>query len=289
MKYQFIANHRDTHSVEKMARMLKVSRSGYYAWLGKPRSKRYRRDEMLVEVISSIQEDSKSRYGSPRVTAELKRRGHQVGHNHVARLMRENGLQARRRRRYRSTTNSNHALPVAENLLDRQFAVTELNHAWVSDITYCATAEGWVYLCTIMDLASRKIVGWSIESRMKEDLVVDALKMAIFQRRPPRGIIFHSDRGSQYCSRQVRRHLQRYGFIQSMSRKGNCWDNAPAESFFKTLKSELWGHKAFSTREIARQAIFEYIEVFYNRQRLHSSIDYLTPIEYEMISKRKVA
>ncbi len=289
MKYQFIANHRDIHSVKKMARMLQVSRSGYYAWVGKPRSKRYRRDEMLVEVIFSIQEDSKGRYGSLRVTRALRRRGHQVGHNHVARLMRENGLQARRRRRYRSTTDSKHALPVAKNLVNREFTVTELNHTWLTDITYCATAEGWLYLCTIMDLASRKIIGWSLDRRMSAGLVLEALMMAILQRRPPRGVIFHSDRGSQYCSRQVRRRLKRYGFIQSMSRKGNCWDNAPAESFFKTLKSELWGHKAFPTREIARQAIFEYIEVFYNRQRLHSSIDYRTPIEYEMILKKKAA
>ena len=289
MKYRFIANHRDTHSVEKMARTLRVSRSGYYAWFEKPRSKCDRRDEMLVEAISSVQEDSKRRYGSPRVTRELRRRGHRVGHNHVARLMKENGLQARRRRRYRSTTNSDHTLPVAQNLLNRQFGITEPNVAWVSDITYVATAEGWLYLCVIMDVASRKIVGWSLDRRMAAQLVIDAFMMAIIHRRPPKGILFHSDRGSQYCSRKVRRRLDRYGFIQSMSRKGNCWDNAPAESFFKTLKNELWGHKAFPTREVARLAIFEYIEVFYNRQRLHSGLGYLTPIEYERISVRRAA
>jgi putative transposase len=289
MKYQFIANHRDTHSVEKMARVLKVSRSGYYAWLGNPASEHYRRDEMLVATISSIQKKSKRRYGSPRVTRELKRRGHRVGHNHVARLMKQNDLQARRRRRYRSTTNSDHSLPVAPNILNRQFGITEPNVAWVSDITYCATAEGWMYLCVIMDVASRKIVGWSLDRRMKAELVLGALMMAITRRRPPKGIIFHSDRGSQYCSRKVRRRLESYGFIQSMSRKGNCWDNAPAESFFKTLKNELWGHKAFATREIARMAIFEYIEVFYNRQRLHSGLGYLTPVEFEQIAARKAA
>ncbi len=289
MKYQFIAKHRDTHSVEKMARTLGVTRSGYYAWLGKPRSKRYRWDEMLVQAISSIQEDSKCRYGSPRVTRELKRRGHNVGHNHVARLMRENGLQARCRRRYRSTTNSDHALPVAANRLKRQFAITEPNVVWVSDITYAATAEGWMYLCIIMDLASRKIVGWALDRRMKASLVIDALMMAIIHRTSPKGIIFHSDRGSQYCSRKVRRRLESYHFVQSMSRKGNPWDNAPAESFFKTLKNELWGHQAFRTREIARLAIFEYIEVFYNRQRLHSGLGYLTPIEFEQIAVRRAA
>jgi len=289
MKYQFIAEHREIHSVEKMARTLGISRSGYYRWHGNPRSEHNRRDELLVAVISSIQKKAKRRYGCPRVTEGLKRRGHHVGHNHVARLMREHGLQARRRRRYRSTTNSNHSLPVAKNLLNRQFDITEPNVAWVSDITYVATAEGWLYLCTIMDLASRKIVGWSLERRMKADLVLNALMMAIIQRNPPKGIIFHSDRGSQYCSAAVRRRLDRYGFIQSMSRKGNCWDNAPAESFFKTLKNELWGHRAFRTREIARLAIFEYIEVFYNRQRLHSSLGYLTPIEFEQIAARKAA
>jgi putative transposase len=289
MKYQFIVEHRETHSVEKMARTLGVSRSGYYRWVGKPRSERNRRDEKLLVVISSIQKKAKRRYGCPRVTEGLKRRGHHVGHNHVARLMRENGLQARRRRRYRSTTNSDHALPVAENLLNRRFDITEPNVAWVTDITYCATAEGWLYLSVIMDVASRKIVGWSLDRRMKAQLVIDALMMAIMHRRPPKGIIFHSDRGSQYCSRKVRRRVNRYGFIQSMSRKGNCWDNAPAESFFKTLKNELWGHRAFRTREIARLAIFEYIEVFYNRQRLHSSLGYLTPIEFEQMAIRKAA
>ena len=289
MKYQFIANHRDSHSVEKMARTLGVTRSGYYRWFQKPCSKRKQRDDVLVEVISSIQKDSKGRYGSPRVTEALKRRGYRVGHNHVARLMRENGLQVRRRRRFRSTTNSKHSHPVAENLLNRQFDIKEPNRVWVSDITFVATAEGWMYLCIIMDLASRKVVGWSLGHRMKASLVMDALMMAITHRRPPGGILFHSDRGSQYCSLAVRRRLKRYHFIQSMSRKGNCWDNAPAESFFKTLKNELWGHKAFATRRIARMAIFEYIEMFYNRQRLHSSIGYHTPEEYEQIAGRKAA
>ncbi len=289
MKYQFIARHRGTHSVERMARTLKVSRSGYYKWLGSSGSTHTHRDELLVGVISCIQKKAKRRYGSLRVTRALNRRGYHVGHNRVARLMRQNDLQARRRRRYRSTTNSNHTHSVAPNHLNRQFNVTTPNNAWVSDITYCATAEGWMYLCVIMDLASRKIVGWSLDRRMKAGLVIDALMMAIISRRPPKGVIFHSDRGSQYCSTTVRRRLSRYGFIQSMSRKGNCWDNAPAESFFKTLKSELWGHQAFRTRETARLAIFEYIEVFYNRERLHSGLGYLTPIEFEQLADRRAA
>ena len=207
----------------------------------------------------------------------------------MARLMRENGLQARGRRRFRSTTDSYHQHPVAPNILARRFNISEPDVAWVSDLTYIDTAEGWMYLCIIMDVASRKIVGWSLDKRMKADLVADALAMGIGHRRPPRGVIFHSDRGSQYCSRKVRRRLEYHGFIQSMSRKGNCWDNASAESFFKTLKNELCGHTAFATREIARLAIFEYIEVFYNRQRLHSSLAYLTPVEYEESLEFRVA
>jgi len=289
MKYRFIAEHREIHTVEKMARILGVSRSGYYAWRGRSRTQRIRTDEVLLEAISSVQEDSRYRYGSPRVSAELRRRGHRVGHNRVARLMRENGLQARRRRRFRSTTNSEHALPVAENVLARRFQIGEPDTVWVSDLTYVATAEGWIYLCIIMDLASRKIVGWSLDRRMKSSLVTTALMMAIMHQGSPKGVIFHSDRGSQYCSAAVRRRLKRYHFIQSMNRKANCWDNAPAEAFIKTLKNELWGHRAFRTREIARLAIFEYIEVFYNRQRLHSGIGYVTPIEFEESQNRKVA
>ncbi len=289
MKFGFMAEHQGIHSVEKMARVFTVSRSGFYAWRRRARSEREVRDSELAHKIWLVQEKTHYRYGSPRVTVQLARRGYQVGHNHVARLMRENGLGARCRRRFRSTTDSNHGHPVAPNILGRRFDICELDVAWVSDITFVSTAEGWMYLCIIMDVASRKIVGWSLDKRMKADLVVDAPMMAIIHRGPPRGVIFHSDRGSQYCSGKVRRRLESYGFIQSMSRKGNCWDNAPAESFFKTLKNELWGYRAFATREIARTAIFEYIEVFYNRQRLHSSLGYITPVEFEESRSRKVA
>lgn len=289
MKYRFMEEHCGAHNVGKMARTLKVSRSGYYAWGVRPRSERDRYDEELLEAIREIQKDCRHRYGSPRVTKKLQRQGYRVGHNRVARLMRENGLGACQRRRYRSTTDSKHNLPVAENLLNRKFDVAEANRVWASDITYCATADGWLYLCTVIDLYSRKIIGWSISTRMKTDLVLQAFMMALMRRRPPKGVIFHSDRGSQYCSHAFRERIEGHGFLQSMSRKGDCWDNAPAESFFKTLKSELCGYRAFGSRKEARLAIFEYIEVFYNRERLHSSLGYLTPAEYEERKCRNVA
>jgi len=281
MKFRFIEKHREVHSVAKMARMLGVTRGGYYAWRSRAPSKRSRQEERIVEEIKAIQAEVKDRYGSPRVHRELRCRGIRAGHNRVARLMRLKGLGAKRRKRYRSTTDSGHSLPVAENLLNRGFEVPAANQVWVSDLTYIPTAEGWLYLCTILDLHSRRVVGWSMSSRMTTQLVVQALLMAVLLRRPPKGLIFHSDRGSQYCSHVFRRWAGHYGIRQSMSRKGDCWDNAPAESFFKTLKAELYGHRAFRSRQEARTAIFEYIEVFYNRVRLHSSLGYRSPAEYE--------
>ncbi len=289
MKFDFIDEHEGTHSVERMAEMMGVSRSGYYAWRIRPRSERSRVDEQLVEEIRSIQGTADYSYGSPRVTEELRGRGYRVGENRVARLLRENKLGVRRKRRYRSTTDSNHSLPVAENLLERCFDVPEANQAWVSDISYIATAEGWLYLCVVIDLYSRKVIGWSMSRSINAELVLDALMMALMRRKPPEGIIFHSDRGSQYCSLVFRQRAKTYGIRQSMSRKANPWDNAPAESFFKTLKGELCGHRAFRSREEARAAIFKYIEVFYNRIRLHSYLGYLAPEKYERISEQKVA
>lgn len=281
MKFSFIEQHREVHSVVKMAGILGVTRGGYYAWRTRARSKRSQQDEQLVEDIKGIQAEVKDRYGSPRVHRELRGRGIRVGRNRVARLMRQHGLGAKRRKRYRSTTDSVHALPVAENLLNRTFEVPVANRVWVSDLTYIPTAEGWLYLCTVLDLHSRRVVGWSMSPRMTTQLVVQALLMAVLLRRPPQGLIFHSDRGSQYCSHVFRRWAGHYGIRQSMSRKGDCWDNAPAESFFKTLKAELYGHRAFRSRQEARTVIFEYIEVFYNRVRLHSSLGYRSPAEYE--------
>ena len=289
MKFRFMEKQKGTHTVEMMARIFTVSRSGYYAWRKRPCSDRERMDDEFLEEIFEIQESVKYRYGSPRVTAELKRRGYRIGHNRVARLMRENGLGRRLRKRFRSTTDSKHGFPVAANLLNREFAVAKPNQVWASDITFVATSEGWLYLCVVIDLYSRKVIGWALSTRLKTDLVMQALLMALMNRKPPAGMMFHSDRGSQYCSHEFRRKLGRYKIHQSMSRKGNCWDNAPLESFFKTLKSELCGHRAFRNRKAARAAIFEYIEVFYNRVRLHSTLGYLTPEEYDRKNDRKAA
>jgi len=217
----------------------------------------------------------------PRITRELGRNGVRVGHNRVARLMRENELTRHVRKKFRSTTNSDHDLPVAENLVNREFAVGTANRVWVSDITYIATAEGWLYLCVVIDLYSRKVIGWAMSRRMKTVLVLRALTMALMRRGWPPGVTFHSDRGTQYCSRAFRRKLNVYHLRQSMSRKGNCWDNAPSESFFNTLKNELNGNRAFASRSEVQAMIFEYTEVFYNRVRLHSSIGYVPPTEYE--------
>ncbi len=282
MKYRFMAEQRGAHSVGKMAKVLEVSRSGYHAWLGRVVSQRQGAEAELTEQIREIQKEAKRRYGSPRVTAALRRAGRRVGHNRVARIMRKNGLQARPKKRFRVTTKASASLPVADNILGRNFVVATVNTVWVSDITYIATTEGWLYLVAVMDLCSRRVVGWSMSSRLSTDLVLRAFWMAVLTRRPAKELVFHSDRGSQYASHAFRGALRNAGAIQSMSRKGDCWDNAPSESFFNTLKTELMeGGKAFTSRQAAKAAIFEYVEVFYNRQRLHSSLGNVTPVEFE--------
>jgi transposase InsO family protein len=281
MKFHFMEGQRGIHSVERMAGVLGVSRSGYYRWTGRRESERDRSNRDLVERIAGIQKKAKYRYGSPRVTEELRRGGLSVGHNRVARLMREHGLQARSKRRYRCTTKAAERREAAPNVLNQQFEVATRDTVWASDITYIATGEGWLYLAVVLDLSSRRVVGWSMSSRLTTDLVLRAFLMAVLNRRPPEGLIFHSDRGSQYTSRRFVRALARRGMIQSMSRGGNCWDNAPCESFFSSLKIELMDGKAFESRAAAQAAIFEYMEVFYNRERLHSTLGYMTPVEYE--------
>jgi transposase InsO family protein len=287
MNYQLMAKLSGSYGVEKMARVLKVSRSGYYAWVDRSQSARECGTVELTEQIRDIQRQMHHRYGTPRVTRELARRGRSVGHNRVARILREKSLGARPKRRFRVTTKAALGPAVAANELDRNFWAARANQKWVSDITYVATAEGWLYLCAVLDLYSRRVVGWSMGTSLATELVTAALMMAVMQRRPPRGLMFHSDRGTQYASRAFRKGLRRHGMLQSMSRKGECWDNACAETFFKTLKTELIGQRIYRTREEAKASIFEYIEVFYNRVRLHSYLGYTTPAEYEQDSLRQ--
>lgn len=280
MKFRFMYDQRYYHRVAKMAEVLGVSRGGYYAWLNGAETTRQRTDRELVRAIRRIQEKKRFRYGAPRMTDALRRRGFRVGHNRVARLMAENGLQARRRRKYRVTTMSKHNHRASPNLLDRNFNPPAPNVAWASDLTYIDTAEGWLYLCVILDLYNRRVIGWSMSHRMGSDIVVQALFMALLRTGNPNGVLFHSDRGVQYAAKKFRRILNRYGFTQSMSRKGNCWDNAVVESFFSTLKSELVQGDRYPTRQEAKDEIFEYIEVFYNRERSHSYLGYEAPVFY---------
>lgn len=276
--------HSGIFPVKKMAEVLKISRSRYYSWLTSPLSERTRRDGDLVERIKDIFEDSRQTYGSPRVHRDLKEEGIRCSRNRVARLMRRNGIKARQKRKFKATTDSEHDYPVAVNLVGREFMVEAPNKVWVSDITYIWTMEGWLYLCIVLDLCSRRAVGWAMESRITTALTVNALSMAVTHRNPEEGLVFHSDRGVQYAAEEFRRRLSEYKMTQSMSRKGNCWDNACAESFFATLKTEEVFHKRYTTREEARKRIFEYIAVFYNRKRRHSFLDYQSPENYE--SKR---
>jgi len=289
MKYRFMADHRGEHRVGKMAANLGVTRSGFYAWARRGTAPRRAEDERLGALIKGIQLEVKYRYGSPRMTRELCRRGRRVGHNRVARLMRDGQLGARPRRAFRVTTKSNHRHAVAENVLQRQFSVPAANQVWVSDITYIATAEGWMYLCVVLDLYSRRVVGWSMGKGLGVELAMRALLMAMLNRRPPQGLVLHTDRGVQYCATAFRRLSDEWGIVQSMSRKGDCWDNACAETFFASLKTELVGDRIFATREQARREIFEYIEVFYNRQRLHSYLRYVTPVEFERPTSQDAA
>ena len=289
MKYQFIDRERrtSTHAiwhVVVMCRVLEVHRSGYYAWqhrqLTKQLGKRAQENRELTEAIREIHRTSKERYGAPRVTAELHKRGIPCSRNRVARLMKANAIKPKRRRAYRVTTRSNHLLASA-NVLDRNFTAQAQDRVWTSDITYVKTRESYIYVATVMDLFSRRIVGLAIRNDMSKELVCDALKQAITRRSPAQGLLIHSDRGSQYSSWSYREIIHANGFKQSMSRKGNCWDNAPMESFFKTMKVEEVYRRKYQTIEEARQSIFEYIEIFYNRQRLHSTLGYETPEAFE--------
>jgi putative transposase len=281
MRYDFVEAHRARWPVRLMCRVLRVSPGGYYDWRGRPASTESERREALVVEIKAIHIQVKARYGSPRLHAELVARGLPCCVNTVARLMREHGIAAKTKRKFRCTTDSNHDRPVAENLLDRRFEPEAPNQSWTADITYVATGEGWLYLAAVEDLYSRGIVGWSMGSRIDSRLVVDALEMAVSRRLPGEGLVAHSDRGSQYASEHYQRILAGHGIACSMSRRANCWDNAPMESFFASLKKELVHGENYATREEARASLFEYIEVFFNRVRRHSSLAYMSPAEYE--------
>jgi len=281
VRFAFIAEEKAAFPVRLLCHTLQVSRAGFYAWQARPPAPRAQGDARLGLEVAAIHAESRYRYGSPRVHAELRARGHRTSRKRVARLMRARGLDARRRRRFRVTTQSRHPFPIAPNLLARQFERAGPNHAWVTDITYIPTQEGWLYLAVILDLCSRFAVGWAMSERITDDLTLDALAMALARRRPPPGLLHHSDRGSQYASGDYQEVLERHGIICSMSRRGDCWDNAVAESFFATLKVELVHDVTWVTREAARAELFDYLELFYNGQRRHSALGYLSPRAFE--------
>jgi transposase InsO family protein len=284
MKYQFIADHRQEFKITAMCRVLQVSRSGYYAWCQRPVSEREMANQKLTKQIEEIHQESRQTYGSPRIHAELADQEIKCGHNRVARLMRQAGLRAKQKRKFKvTTTDSAHNYPVAPNRLDQDFQASQPNEKWVADITYIATAEGWLYLAAVMDLYSRRIVGWAMADTLARSLPLAALQMALETRQPPPGLLHHSDRGSQYASQDYQAVLTKYQIQGSMSRAGNCYDNAPIESFFGTLKTELIHHRHYATRAEAKTDIFEYIEVFYNRFRRHSALDNLCPVVFEKL------
>lgn len=281
MKYAWIDEHRRTYGLAESCGVLEVSISGYQAWKrgGSPNRKRLT-DAQMLALIQAIHTELKSAYGSPRMVRELRDRGFPASKERVERLMRENGIRARHKRRFKATTDSKHALPVAPNLLDRDFAPAKPNQVWTADMTYIWTDEGWLYLAVVLDLFNREVVGWSIKPRMTADIVIDALTMAWFRRKPMPGLIHHSDRGSQYASHAFQARLEEYGMICSMSRKGNCWDNAPSESFFNSLKNERVHGTRYRTRPDAKADLFDYIEPFYNRRRQHSTLGYASPMKF---------
>ena len=282
MRYAFIQQQSAKLPVRTMCRLLEVQASGYYAWTSRSPCAREARKLQLIESIRLVYERSGGTYGSPRVHQALRKRGVSCSRKQVAKLMQQEQIRSTRHRRFRIlTTDSNHEYPLAANLLDRQFEQEELNQVWVGDITYVATDEGWLYVASVMDLCSRRIVGWSTADHLRAELAKEALLMAIRERCPNEGLLHHSDRGVQYACAEYQRILERHGIRCSMSRSGNCYDNATMESFFKTFKSELVYQEQYATREEATKSIHPYIEVFYNRQRLHSSLGYRSPAEYE--------
>lgn len=280
---ELIESEKARFPVAMMCRALGVSRSGFYASRSRPISRRGEENVQLTREIQQVYDDSRGTYGSPRICVELRTDSRRIGRHRIARLMRTAGLSARPRRRWRSTTDSTHSSAIAENVLNREFQVTEPNRVWASDITYVRTHEGWLYLAVVLDLFSRRVVGWSMAGHLRTELVSNALRMALGTRRVSPQLLHHSDRGSQYASDAYRDLLGSHGLECSMSRKGNCWDNAVVESFFGTLKTELIHPRTWRTRREVRSAIYEYLEVFYNRRRRHSHLGYCSPADFEKI------
>ena len=281
MKYAWIGEHSDQYKATRMCRQLKVSRTGYCQWKSRTPSDRSIANQVLDAQVAAIHAGSKRSYGRPRIVQGLRDQGVQVSQERVRNSLKRQGLRPVYKRPYRVTTDSNHNKPIAPNVLERRFDGWQVNQAWVADITYVATAEGWLYLACVMDLASRRIVGWSMNERITAELVCQALQSAYWRRRPSQGLILHSDRGSQYAGRQHRQLIKDYAMIQSMSRKANCWDNAVMESFFKTLKVERIHQLRYPTRALAKLDIVDWIEGFYNQTRMHSSLGYKTPVDIE--------
>lgn len=287
MKYAFIAVEKAFFPVNVLCDVLDVSRSGFYAFSKRPAPQRKTADAQLAVEITAIHRRSRGTYGSPRVHAELRAKGVCVSKKRVERLMREGGVEARRKRRFRRTTDSNHSLPIAPNLLNRHFTTNAPNEAWVTDVTYIPTGEGWLYLAAILDLFSRRVVGYAMSAQNDRLLALDALGRALRARRPRRGLLHHSDRGSPYASEDYRATLHNRGIVASMSRTGDCWDNAVAESFFATLKTELTDAMNYPTREAAMASITDYVETFYNDARRHSHLGYMSPVEFELRTQVK--
>jgi len=281
MRYRVIQAYDRRDPIRLMCRTLAVSPAGYDAWRDRPESRRSRQNRTVLSAIRELHHESRETYGSPRIWNALRKQGHGVGKHRVARLMRGAGIRAKTVKKWRATTQSSHRLPVAENTLNRQFTVEAPNRVWAGDITYVWTTEGWLYLAVILDLYSRLVIGWAMGQRLTGELAEQALLMALANRQPRAGLVHHSDRGSQYAATRYQQVLTLHGLAPSMSRRGNCWDNACVESFFGTLKRELVYHRHYATRNEATQDIFEYIEVFYNRKRRHSTLGYDSPAEYE--------
>lgn len=283
MKYRFVERHKKAWPVGLMCKVLQISNSAYYAWRKRPESVRKQENMALIPLVREIHIQMRKSYGTRRMAKELRKRGFDCGRNRARTLMRLADVRVKQKKKFCITTDSNHNLPIAANLLDRKFNVSEPNRYWVSDISYIWTAKGWLYLATVMDLYSRRIVGWSMDTSMTRKLVMDALLMAVWRRKPGKGLILHSDRGSQYCSIEYQNILRQHGIVCSMSRKGNCWDNAVMERFFHSLKSEQVYFMNYQTPEEAKKDIVDYIEMFYNSNRSHSYLGYLSPNEYERV------